>query len=106
MRATKPLTSARVPSLRVLFATVTLAFVVLTCVGIQSVANWVAAPHPSPVSVQALDATAAAASTTQQAGGFPIGIAIVALLLAVGVRFAFRARAAGSKVLYWDDMPW
>jgi hypothetical protein len=106
MLTTKQTSSARVPNFRLVFATLTLALVVLTCVGIQSIANRVAAPQPqATVSVQALADTPAAAPV-QGGGGFPLGLVAVVLLVGVGVRLVSRVRSSGTRGLYWDEMPW
>jgi hypothetical protein len=102
---------------RVLLAVATLAAAVIACIGIQSVANRVAAPRsPQEIAAQALapaqaaaqvavDATAQTASPAAQPGDFPIVLAVVLLVLAGGVRLAVRARTGGGR-MYWDELPW
>lgn len=107
MHATKHTPAARVRDFRVLLAVVTLALVVLACVGIQSIADRVSAPQArQAVAVQAL-APAQAAATADEPGGVPLGFAIVVLVLAGGVvKLLSRVRSYGGRAVYWDDMPW
>jgi hypothetical protein len=96
--------SARGPDIRLLLAAVTLVLVVLTVMGIQSVADRVTAPRSQTV-VQALGSGQAAAPA-HESGGIPLPLVpvIAVLVLAVGVRFVVGVRSHGSKQIYWDDM--
>lgn len=104
--------SARRPDRRALLAAVTLALVVLTCMGIQSVANRFSAQRQVHTMAQASARPGSASARSAAPAGQPsgdsagFGYAIVVLGLVGGGTLVSRARSGGARHRHWDDLPW